>query len=288
MAERRKRFCFVCGTVTEELIEGRCPKCLLRDVEVLKFPRRVTARVCRECLRYMSRGRWIAPEDPEMSAALAVRSSLEELIPPNVLEKDFSLGEPSVISPKKASLPYEVRVTYTYKGVKHEESRRGRARISLVLCEDCARKHGGYYEAVLQLRGQDGLGGEVLEELDAVLEGVRDAVSEVRTVRKGVDVYMDSLSKARKAAKALRDRLGCEIRESSKLVGMRKGRAFHRVNISLKLSRFRKGDVLLYDGRELKVLEVGGSRVKVHDLTRGDKLHLPIKSLLRAPVIRKE
>ena len=288
MAGRRRPFCFVCGRVTEKLIEGRCPECLLRDVEVLKFPRTVTARVCRECLRYMSRGRWVTPEEPEESVLLAVRSALEELIPPEVLEKELSFGEVSFISHKKASLPYEVRVRYSYRGVGHSETRRGRARISLVLCEDCARKHGGYYEAILQLRAQDGLGDDIMAELNTALEGVRDAVSEVRAVRKGVDVYMASLAKARRAAKTLRDRLGCELRESSKLVGMRKGRAFHRVSISLKLSRLKKGDVLLYDGRELRVLEVGVSRVKVHDLTRGGKLHLPLKSLLRAPVIRKE
>ena len=289
MAEKRKLFCYVCGRVTDRLIEGKCSRCLLRNVEVLKFPRRVTARMCRECLRYISRGRWVSAEDPEKSLEMAVESSLEELLPvSDIVDKEFSFGEAEFISPKKCSLPYEAKVTYVYKGLKHSEVKKGRARVSLVLCEDCARKHGGYYEAILQLRGQDGLRSDVLDELDTVLEGVKESISEVRTVKKGVDVYMDSLSQARKAAKALRDRLGGELKESPKLVGMKKGKAFHRVNISLKFSRFKKGDVLLYDGRELRVLDVGRSRVKVHDLTRGKKLHLPLKALLRAPILRKE
>lgn len=289
MAGKRRLFCYVCGRATDKLIEGKCPRCVLRDVEVLKLPQRVTAKVCRECLRYVSRGRWVSAEDPERSLEMAVKSSLEELLPvSDIVDKKFIFGEAHSISPKRCSIPYEVRVTYVYKGIKHSEAKKGRARVSMVLCENCARKHGGYYEAVLQLRGQDGLRNDARDELDTVLRGFRDSVSEVRRVKKGVDVYMDSLSRARKAAKVLRDSLGGELRESPKLVGMRKGKAFHRVNISLKLSRFKKGDVLLYDGRELRVLEVGRSRVKVHDLSRGEKLHLPLKALLQAPILRKE
>lgn len=290
MAAKRRLFCYVCGTVTENLVEGKCPDCLLKDVEVLKLPRRVSARVCRECGRYMNRGRWVYPEESSKgSLELAVRSALDEAIPDiDFLQKDFSFGDAVFLSPKKCSLPFEVRVAYLYKGLKHSEAKRGEARISLVLCDDCARKHGGYYEAVLQLRGHDGLGVEVLDALNDLLKAVEDSISEVRRVKKGVDVYMNSLNKARKTSKLIRERFGGELRESPKLVGMRKGRAFYRVSISLKLSRFKKGDIILYDGRELQVIEVGRSRVRVYDISKGEKLHLPLKALLRAPILRKE
>jgi nonsense-mediated mRNA decay protein 3 len=290
MAGRRRLFCYLCGRTTDKLIDGKCKQCLLKGVEVLKFPDKVTARVCRECLRYLSRGRWISSKGgARRSIEMAVRSSLEEGLPEmKIIETEFSYGEPMLISHKKCILPYEIKVTCLYKGLEHSEARKGRARVSLVLCEDCARKHGGYYEAVLQLRGHDGLEGEVTKELDTIIRSMKNSVTQLKRVKKGVDVYMNSLAVARKAAKALRDRFGGEIRESSKLVGMKKGTAFHRVSISLKVSKFRKGDVLLYDGRELEVLEVGRSRVKVHDIAKRKTLHLPLKTLLRLSIFRKE
>jgi nonsense-mediated mRNA decay protein 3 len=290
MAKKRRLFCYVCGRETEELIDGKCNACFSREAELVKLPEKLEARVCRECLRYRRKGRWLASRgDLRHAVELAARDALENMLAGvEALRKDYSLGEVETLSSKKCRMGYVLRVTCLYKGLEHSEVKRGRVEVSLALCDDCSRKRGGYYEAVLQLRREEGLDREVKAELDNVLHEFRGFVSNLREVKKGADVYMASLGAARKAARALMDRLGGEMKESPKLVGRKNGRELYRMSISLRLSKFKRGDVLLYGGKKLQVLEVGCGRVKAFDLRGGRKIVLPLKNLRGAVVLSKK
>lgn len=285
---KRRLFCYLCGRITEKLLEGKCAACFSKARGV-KLPGKLEARVCGECLRYLRRGRWLASRgDLEEAVKLAVENALEEVLAGvEAAEKDYVLGEVMGASPKKRLVGYELRVTSVYEGLEHSMVKKGRVEVSLALCDDCVRKRGGYYEAVLQLRGEV-LEGEARTELDSVLHEFRGFISGFREVKGGVDVYMISLGAARRAARALMDRLGGEMRESPRLVGRKNGRELYRVSISLRLSRFKKGDVLLWGGRRLQVLEVGRGRVRALELRKGRKISLPLKNLRRAVVLSKK
>lgn len=296
---RKRLFCYACGRVTEELVEGKCSSCFFKGVELVRLSEKPKARVCMECLRHLSRGKWQGGRG-SVSHALeqAAKSSLEEALPRidiEALRKDYSFGEVEHVSPKKCYIPYVLRVAGVYKGLEYSEIKKGKVGISLTLCDDCSRRKGGYYEAVLQLRVDgEGLDEDVTAELERIMHDlqVKDSrafVSDFKTVKKGVDIYVGSMGAARKAAKALADKFGGEIKESPKLVGRsRDGKDLYRVSISLRLSKFKRDDILLRGNRKLQVLEVSRDKITAYDLRKRKKVILSLKNLHRAVVLKEK
>jgi NMD protein affecting ribosome stability and mRNA decay len=129
---------------------------------------------------------------------------------------------------KAGVLKYEVdekRGEYIFKAIvvlgETEIARTAIVRLKNISCPECSRRAGGYFEAVLQLRG--GFGKKNLESIVDDVEKHKDKfsfVSEIRKVPGGYDIYLGSKSSAEKIVKQYRDK--AEIKRSNQLVGLDK------------------------------------------------------------------
>ena len=89
-------------------------------------------------------------------------------------------------------------------------------------CEDCIKLLGGYYEAVLQVRG---------ERQERILNKIKkfiynEDITRIETLKEGHDIRLRSKSSASSLVKYLRSFF--DIKESYKLVGEKKGKKLYR------------------------------------------------------------
>lgn len=129
-------------------------------------------------------------------------------------------------------------VKYKNRWVKkslEELNKEGFYKVKKTICPNCSRKFGGYYEAILQLRG---LSTEVIDFTENRLENIskndRKAFYKIESVKNGFDIYIGSKSAAKKVSELVKRNFNLKIIKSYKLVTRREGRDVHRTVISLK------------------------------------------------------
>jgi nonsense-mediated mRNA decay protein 3 len=289
----RKRFCYLCGRETEGLVEGLCGRCYFQEKEFLRIPDRVEAVLCRGCLAYRKGRRWIPlGNDPETVLEDAVRKAvLDSLKMDRVEDPEIVLEflETKAPSPSVHLFTLRVRVEGEVKGLPFREEGTVEVRVGEGLCPDCSRRAGGYYEAILQLRGEKGIDGErrrnLLDRMEertalAARKDRKAFVTKIEEREEGIDFYLGSLSFARKAVRDLQQVYGGTITESATLVGAdREGKRLYRTTLSLRFPPYQEGDILRVGKKPYQVVRLGVEKASLFDLESRKKVSLPFKAL---------
>lgn len=278
-----RTFCHICGRITADLYEGKCQKCFIKEKPFLRLPN-LSMRLCKGCLRYFKKGRWNAVsgtfEDVlKKTCRYAVEESLRiEMDNPKV---DIQVGEPVKTANKVYHANCTVRASGTVSGITCEDEVEAGVTVTLELCNDCSRRAGGYYEAILQLRGRADVVSSKVDKLVGTLSKEHAAfLTSVKKLRGGIDLYFASTQVARKSAKTIVEKYGGSVKESAHLQGVNKsGKTVYRVAISVRLPGFEKNDVITFEGSVYQVLGFGGGSVSLFDLECRKKRSLPFKSL---------
>lgn len=113
-----------------------------------------------------------------------------------------------------------------------------------------------YFEGILQLRNPDS---EVIDFVSRQVAKRNDVrVSKVAKVRNGIDMYFSSQRYLRILGKKLKVHFPGEMIMSSKLFTKSStGIDLYRVNVLFRLSRLKKGEIITYRGRSMKIMHLG-------------------------------
>lgn len=127
-----------------------------------------------------------------------------------------------------------------------------------------------YYQGVLQLRD---ITDEVLSFVhNQIKKNGNVAVTKIVKLENGVDLYMTSQKFITTIGKKLKDGFGGQLKISSKLhTRSRSGKDLYRVNALFRLSRYRKGDVVLVRGEMVRLMRLG-RKIFARDLKTGRKV----------------
>lgn len=276
-----ERFCSVCGKTIKELIphnyENKCRRCLFQEKVAVSLPGRLEISVCKQCMRYEEGKDWInAGQKLERAVSSAVRRSIEI----KNLEKPRVSITSSEMDPKR-DICVSVKVSGEFLGEEVSIERTTSVHVLFATCRECSQRSGRYYESILQVRGE--MSGA---EKEAIAERVTRAVSpisfisEVKDLREGIDFYIGSASAAKRAANVVAEKFGGEILISSKLFGKDgHGKNVYRTNVSLRLPKFKEGDVVELNGRAMQILGIGVNRMSAFDLEDRKIVNVPVKSL---------
>lgn len=271
--------CPLCGREAAELTGGLCPQCVSERKGFLHVPDVIDLVRCAHCGRQARAGGWVIV-DPDRDAFL------QQALPHEV-DVDADLSAPQVAyTPSwedQRNATVDVVLEGTYQGHPVRRQSVARVRLKQTACPDCSREFGGYFEAILQIRGSDDrvLDAEapgILARVKADLDGYRADqrtgawASKTERVRGGVDLYMGSQEVARLVARDIAERFGAEYAESSKLVGRRDGRDLVRFTLMVRLPPYRAGDFLLVDGRPCKLLRNDRKLLTLWDLERRERV----------------
>ncbi len=273
--------CFRCGK-TEAVHDGLCRECYLETHRLLDIPDYMDIHVCAHCGAASPDGkRWEDTDD--------FRKSLRELCLSRIsLLKDASVmsAETSITEQDSHSYVFKGRLLVKVGEIKEEVDFGSKVRIKSATCSRCSRIHGGYYEAIIQIRGA---GREMSpeEKIDAE-EFVASRVEEMgrhsreifitqeEEVHGGLDLYISSSRAAKTVAKSLAEHLSGSLTESKKLAGRKEGEDFYRFTYSVRLPKYKKGDFVEYLGKYYRIRAMtgdvwrlapleGGSDIKVRD-----------------------
>jgi len=201
--------CPKCGKTSDEVsfIGPFCTECY--PVKI-RCPKEIILKKCKRCNKIRLRGEWIKPEESEIGRYVISKCRGD------FKEGNYSGGKAEFIIEKEGQ-----RITVEKPiDVKYE----------IVTCSDCSRIAGGYFEAIIQLRGD-------LKKVEKFAERIvkrlqkKTFISKFTEKKEGIDINIGST----KEVILLFSEWGVKAKITRKLVGRKEGRRLYRTSFSVRL-----------------------------------------------------
>ncbi len=233
------KFCYLCGKVTDALYEGLCGSCYSKEKKLFFLPEKIEVSLCRGCTRYYA-GAWVGVEDSLAALMDAVVQKEVEKGFSKDLENPETKVEIKDIKEKGRGLTVdlEVKVTGSTMGLRHHATLTSTLAITNVVCPDCSKRAGGYYEAVVQLRAEsiDKFLSEIHSELNRIFKKDKHAfIVEERALKGGVDLKLGSAKAAKALGTYFKGHHKAEIKETATLVGRKDGKDVYRITVLIRI-----------------------------------------------------
>jgi len=281
--------CFVCGK-EDTLTEDRCKECYIRECFQFSVPAKIKVPYCKSCNSYYT-NRWKILDDKI--------SFITEILKTNISSnRDLDFVEEFSKKNKK----FQMKVDFTEEGniskiklsirpFQDDPSFDMEASTEILLsgeqCQRCSRFYGGYYEAILQIRTDEKR--IELERANNIMEIVDDIsdrliskdrmafIARVEELKEGIDIYMGSLSAARKIANELVKRFSGSVGESHKLMGLDRdsGKKIYRTTVTVRLKNMAQR--YAYYRNNLYLLDIVGDNFKLTSVEDGSILSIKAK-----------
>lgn len=267
--------CFRCGK-NEAVLDGMCRECYLDTHELASAPDYIDIYVCTHCGAISTdRKRWEDAED------------FEEALKERAASK-ISVSRGTAITERELYLMKEDASTYIFKArfslktgpILSEKEFRSLIRTRSSTCPRCSRVHGGYYEAIIQIRGS-GRGMSEKEKRDCEefiasrIEEMKDTdifITREEGVHGGIDIYISKSRAAKSVARHLAEELAGRITESKKLAGRKEGEDFYRFTYLVRLPEYRKGDFVEYQKKYYRITGITGNTWKLISMENGGEM----------------
>ena len=278
--------CFVCGK-EETLTDGRCRVCYLRESFQFSIPGKIKVPYCKSCNSYYT-NRWKTLGDK----ISFINETLENNVSSNLdveFVKEFSITKKDIQA--KVELSEEGNITKIRLIIRpfcDDSSFDMEASTEIMLsgeqCKRCSRFYGGYYEAILQIRNDEKKielerANEILEIIDDISDRLisKDRmafIARVEELKEGIDIYMGSLSAARKIANELIKRFSGSMGEAHKLMGLDRdsGKKIYRTTVTVRLKNMAQR-YAFYRGH-LYLIDIAGDNFKLASLEDGSILSI--------------
>ncbi len=204
-------FCVKCGAKRGErpFVGALCIECWEPKVRV---PTKVEVKQCSRCKRYWVEGEWTRSfERLRRWIGKKVKGSYTRVEP--LLEEDKVVVFFTSDEGEEFSRTYPVKFS-----------------VKRVMCEECSRIAGGYFEAIIQVRGERRAVERLAKELVKRLRE-KTFISKVEEKKEGVDIYVGSS----KAAYDVITSLGMTYKISKTLHGMKEGKRLYRTTFALRV-----------------------------------------------------
>ncbi|HVL88060.1 MAG TPA: NMD3-related protein [Candidatus Thermoplasmatota archaeon] len=268
-------FCVECGREGLALAEGVCADCLVRTQTLATFPDRVAVEICAHCGSLRRGSAW---EDYGGSRQATLQAQARQATEVDPRVEDAKV-EVDVRAEDERHHRLSITVTGRVQQVPVRLDREIRGTIRPATCLRCSRVFGGYYEAIVQLRGEGKLRPDQVDRAGAIVSRVLDRMQaagnrdaflvEAREEKGGVDYYLGTTASARIVTKALTEEMGARLSESASLVGRKDGREMYRVTFLARVPEYAPGSFVGLDDRIHRVQTVGPKLVSLVDLATG-------------------
>ncbi|MEM2974144.1 MAG: NMD3-related protein [Candidatus Micrarchaeia archaeon] len=208
-----ERLCPICGaTETEkEFVDFFCTDCALKQRKVrlpYEIPREILILQCKNCGIYKIR-RWYG----------SLRDVAADI--PSLFKGKVSHVSVISLSERKGVVEYSVDGEKTIEEIP--------IKIHRTLCNDCTKFARGYFESILQLRGDDAWVARMKSKIEKEL--LRSTfITKEEEFKYGIDLYVGS---TRALREALRN-MGLKAKTSERLHTAKEGRKLYRVTFLLR------------------------------------------------------
>lgn len=279
-----RSICPRCGQPAEQ---GLCPQCALDLAELFRSADLAEVTVCSVCGSRQIKGKWQLPDDSSLEE-LASRAAVESIW----LHEEFNEPEIEIDLRQVGATRYlaKVEIKGSFRGRTVEEHCEIPVRIKLVACDRCSRMAGKYFQSTVQVRGNRtrSLTSHEIEQCKSIARSMADAgyrngdqlsfIQEMKEVKGGLDIVLGSTQLGRHMARAIYERFGGRLLESSKLVGKKDGRDVYRSTLLVRLPRLKRGDIVSFHGSLFEVTGFDGKMASITSLREGRRSSLSEES----------
>ena len=274
-------FCIECGR-EDELVGSLCKDCYSKKHAQASLPDHVDVTLCAHCSSMLTEKGWEDVGSMREAAEAAIEQALS-------LSKEAKPSDIRVQLSEKDERNLEAKVEVLVSAEGHEFARKLRTivRLKRGSCIECSKKHGRYYEAIMQVRGPGRSLDERIEEsveklvkdrVASMRKGSREVfISKIDRVKGGLDFYFSTIPAARAIARNLQDSMCTEFKESSSLWGRRDGKDVYRMTFLVRFPGFAPGDVIEHGRREYYVRSMAKGTVHAIDLVSGEDRSIKLK-----------
>lgn len=289
-------FCPRCGSDDEELIEGICKSCFIKEAKIISINDDLKITICAHCNSILNGIKW---EDSELSEEELVSFTVMENLHSMEHVEDLEISV-NILTVRGSNYECLVHAEGKLLGSLVVEEYKINVKIMKNVCPDCSKFASGYFESVIQIRADNRF--PTPEELQRVDEIVRTKlgnlslknrmayVSDVAMLKEGVDYYVGSYKAAKKVAETIKDSLGGVMQESPRLVGRdkSKGKDLYRIWISIRMPDFQRGDFVVYEDHKAEVMGFDGKKISLKDLVSGDNISVMWRDYGKINVIARK
>ena len=271
-------FCVECGR-EGKLYRGLCSQCYLAKNVFVEIPKNIDVQICGSCGARKKGKVWILDEEDQLKSNIIENSKCHE----DVTDFDVQIASESQ---DESNINLRVTTNANALSLNIQKEHEIMLHIKHVVCSECSKLHGGYWEAKVQLRGaKRGLSEEDFKtamELVDLMVAERERkekgafLTKVEKIHNGIDFYLGSKNIGKNIAKKLANEFGGEIKESHKLVGRKAGKDVHRTTYSVRASDLRKGDFVLIKKNVMRVKNISANKVVLRELAT--LKNIPFKS----------
>jgi nonsense-mediated mRNA decay protein 3 len=278
-------FCPQCGREGEELYQGLCRLCFIKENHLIRCPDKVEATICAHCNSTFQEGKW---KDSNLELDEMISEILTEAIEPLEVAESVDLSF-KIINQRGSKWDILVSAQGRVFGEEVNQECQVNFKIYRTVCPDCSKYASGYYEAVIQLRADKRhLDPSETEMADSVIKKLLQKLVEKNRmaylvdrveIKEGIDYYIGSYKAARSVVNGLKDTLGGIAGESPRLMGRDKsaGKDLYRIWISLRLPSFKKGDFIRQNQSLGRVVNLDGRGILLEDLESWKQHAIPWK-----------
>lgn len=178
----------------------------------IKIPDNIKVEQCKRCMKIKLRGKWIEFSERK------IKEYVENEFKGEFTSAEFFQDE------KKAIFTIEKN------GAKAEITKRINFGFDPTICPECNKKAGGYFEAIIQLRGNDKRIKKYFRIFEEELEKSETFISKVVESKEGLDIYAGSTTTVLGIIK----KLGLEYKVSAKLAGQKQGKRLYRTTFAIR------------------------------------------------------
>ncbi len=203
--------CPKCGkdSDTKEFVEAFCIDCYKFNV---KLPKGIKVEVCKRCNSMMLQGVWQQLHRSKISEYVIEKCKGDFVN----AECDIDTGICKFIFEKNGKQATVERTVDIEKIVN--------------ICPNCTRSSGGYYEAIVQIRGEHDKVGKEASRIEHALSR-RTFVSKIEEKHEGLDLFVGSS----KEAAAILYKFNLKPAISRSLFGRKDGKCIYRVTYAVRV-----------------------------------------------------
>lgn len=203
--------CPKCGASSEK-VSFSGPFCIRCRPVRISCPKRMEFLRCSRCKRVRLKGNWVECGKEKLEAEV-LRKCKGEFISGTYSFEDqeatFFVGDSTQMFPVK------IRIN---------------ANVIKNICQECSRKSGGYFEAIVQLRGREGRI-RYYDKLFRKMLMKKSFVAKEEARKEGLDLYIGD---SRAVVEILAE-LGIRARISRKLAGQKEGKRLYRTTFLVRV-----------------------------------------------------
>ncbi len=275
-------FCPECGasipgkkTDTQEI--PLCDSCYATKIDPLNSPREIELEICNSCGSYKIKEEWLSSNEYKPLIDIVMEKTQNELkIHQEVNQPKISI-EPERIAEDRFKI--DIYMEGEIRGIDFEDTDNTLVTINSESCPTCQGLSSGYYESIVQIRARNRQPTE--EEKNRALEIAYDIASKDYTDRDtyvsrteenddGVDIYLSSTKMGLDISRKMTREFGGDYQDSATVVGREDGLDSHRVTYSVRLPRYRRGDIVESNG-DVILVKISNDNIKGIDLETGNE-----------------